>query len=108
MNKFTELISNNGEGTLVKRASILAESAELAQNSLINKLKSTKAELELELDKLTDLAPETTDSLRPGSKNWNPEQWVKRMQEINEDLYNLNIQIEIAQKTYKTYFTDVD
>jgi hypothetical protein len=30
------------------------------------------------------------------------------MQEINEDLYNLNIQIEIAQKTYKTYFTDVD
>ena len=108
MNKFTELISNNGESTLMKRASILAESAELAQNSLINKLKSTKAELELELDKLTDLAPETTDSLRPGSKNWNPEQWVKRMQEINEDLYNLEIQITIAEKTYKNYFTEID
>lgn len=108
MNKFTELISNNGEGTLVKRAKILAESAELAQNSLINKLKSTKAELELELDKLTDLAPETTDSLRPGSKNWNPEQWVKRMQEINEDLYNLEIQILLAEKTYKDYFTEID
>lgn len=108
MNKFTELISNNGESTLVKRAKILAESAELAQNSLINKLKSTKAELELELDKLTDLAPETTDSLRPGSKNWNPEQWVKRMQEINEDLYNLEIQILLAEKTYKDYFTEID
>lgn len=106
MNKFTKLISNNGEGTLMKRASILAESAELAQNSLINKLKATKAELKLELDKLTDLAPETTDSLRPGSKNWNPEQWVKRMQEINEDLYNLNIQIEIAEKTYASYFVE--
>lgn len=108
MNKFTELISNNGEDTLVKRAKILAESAELAQNGLINKLKSTKAELELELDKLTDLAPETTDSLRPGSKNWNPEQWVKRMQEINEDLYNLKIQIEIAEKTYNEYFTEIN
>lgn len=108
MNKFTELISNNGEGTLMKRASILAESAELAQNSLINKLKAIKAELELELDKLTDLAPETTDSLRPGSKNWNPEQWVKRMQEINEDLYNLNIQIDIAEKTLKEYFTEIE
>jgi hypothetical protein len=108
MNKFTELISNNGEGTLVKRAKILAESAELAQNSLINKLKSTKAELELELDKLTDLAPETTDSLRPGSKNWNPEQWVKRMQEINEDLYNLEIQILLAEKTYNDYFTEIN
>jgi hypothetical protein len=106
MNKFTELISNNGEDTLVKRAKILAESAELAQNGLINKLKSTKAELELELDKLTDLAPETTDSLRPGSKNWNPEQWVKRMQEINEDLYNLKIQIEIAENTYNEYFAE--
>lgn len=108
MNKFTELISNNGEDTLVKRAKILAESAELAQNGLINKLKSTKAELELELDKLTDLAPETTDSLRPGSKNWNPEQWVRRMQEINEDLYNLKIQIEIAEKTYNEYFTEIN
>lgn len=108
MNKFTELISNNGEGTLMKRAKILAESAELAQNSLINKLKANKTELELELDKLTDLAPETTDSLRPGSKNWNPEQWVKRVQEINEDLYNLNIQIEIAQKTYNEYFTEIN
>lgn len=106
MNKFTELISNNGENTLVNRARILAESAELAQNRLINKLKATKAELELELDKLTDLAPETTDSLRPGSKSWNPEQWVKRMQEINEDLYNLKIQIEIAENTYNEYFTE--
>lgn len=106
MNKFTEIISNNGEATLVKRAKILAESAELAQKGLINKLKSTKAELNLELSQLTDLAPETSDSLRPGSTNWNPEQWVKRMQEINEDLYNLEIQIMIAEKNFNEYFVE--
>ena len=108
MKKFQSLISDNTSASLKRRAAQIATSAEIAQQNLVNALKQDKTNIELRIAALTDLAPDTTDSLRPGSKDWDAVKWVKDLQEANQDLYQINIQLEIAEKTFKEYFVDND
>ena len=105
MNKFLKSISN-GSSTLQKRAKSLNTAAEVAQSNLVNFLKNEITKLELRESDLTDLSPETTDSLRPGSKGWDAEKWVKDLQEVRQSLYDLRIQYNIAQDTYDEFFKD--
>lgn len=105
MNKFLQSIST-GDKILLKRAESLATAASIEQQQLINFLKNEKVRLELKEADLTDLSPETTDSLRPGCKCWDAKVWVKELQQTREQLYHLNIQLEIAEKTNKEFFTD--
>lgn len=103
MNKFEKMLTS--DSVYNKRVEILSKTAELAQKNLINDLKVTKEKLELKIFNLTDLAPESSDSLRPGSKNWNATQWAKSLQEAKQDLYMCEIQLDIANKTLEEYFT---
>jgi hypothetical protein len=106
MNKFMQLISSNGNETLNRRASSIATTAEIKQQNLVNSLKSKREELKLDIANLTDLAPDSTDSLRPGSKDWNPETWVEQLQSKKEELYSIEISLKIAQETYDEYFRE--
>lgn len=106
MNKFTEIIANTGEKTLQTRAANIAEAAAISQQNLVNGLKAQKVNKELELSSLLDMAPESTTSLRPGTKDWKPEDWVLKVQNIKWDLWTIKKQLEIAEETYKTYFTE--
>lgn len=106
MNKFTKLISDNNSSTLTRRAGSIATAAQIAQQNIVNQLKQRKCELELKVANLTDLAPESTDSLRPGDKDWDAKKWAIELQETNQELYDLNIQLTIAENTYKEYFED--
>ena len=69
INKFTQLISDNGDSVLKRRAGNLATTAEIAQQTLINDLKNKKATLELQLANLTDLAPNNKLDLTPSSES---------------------------------------
>lgn len=106
MNKFTELISNNTSSTLTRRASSIATAAEIAQQNIVNQLKQKKSEVELQIINLTDLAPESSDSLRPGDKDWDAKEWALQLQEAKQTLYNINIQLKLAEETYNEYFTE--
>lgn len=99
MNKFTKLIGDNSSKTLQRRA-------EIAQQNVVNTLKQVKCELEMKIARLTDFAPETSDSLRPGDKDWDAANWANDLQKAKQDLYFTNIQLKIAEDTYKEYFTD--
>lgn len=103
-NKFTKLISDNGDNVLKRRAGNLATTAEIAQQTLINDLKNKKANLELQLANLTDLAPNNKLDLTPSSENWDPNKWVTEVQNIKQQLYNLDIQLQLAQATYDEFF----
>lgn len=103
-NKFIKLISNNGSQTLVRRAETLATAAEIAQQNIINTLKQEKSALQMKIMNLTDFAPETTDSLRPGDKDWDAKQWAVELQKTKQDLYYVDIQLSIAEGTYDEYF----
>lgn len=103
-NKFAQLISNNGDNVLKRRADNLASTAEIAQQTLINELKNKKANLELRLSDLTDLAPTNKMDLTPNSENWDPNKWVSEVQNIKQELYQLKIQLQLAEETYDEFF----
>lgn len=104
INKFTQLISDNGDSVLKRRAGNLATTAEIAQQTLINDLKNKKATLELQLANLTDLAPNNKLDLTPSSESWDPNKWVTEVQNTKQQLYNLGIQLQLAEATYDEFF----
>ena len=106
-NKFIKLISDNGNSTLIRRAETISTAAEVAQLNIVNQLKQEKSRLEMQIINLTDFAPETTDSLRPGDKNWDAAKWAKELQETKEQLYDINIQLKIAEDTYNEFFKEI-
>lgn len=106
MNKFQQLISDNSPATLVRRAGTISKAAEIAQQNIVNKLEEHKCSLEMKIANLTDFAPETTDSLRPGDKNWDAAKWAKELQETKQELYDINIQLKIAKETFAEYFKE--
>lgn len=108
MNKFKQLISSNGSDVLKRRADQIVSAAEIAQQNLVNMYKQKKTELELKIADLTDLAPESSDSLRPGAKDWDAQQWAVNLQAAKTELYSIEINLKIAQETYEEYFQDND
>ena len=106
MNKFEILVGNNGNDVLKRRASNLADTALLSQQSLINVLEAKKAETEGKIINLTDLAPTSKDSLSPGVKDFNANAWVETLQALKLELYRLNISINLAKDTFAEYFED--
>ena len=106
MNKFTTLISSNSSETLKRRAATIAQNAEVAQQNLLNNLKQKKIEIDLKIADLTDLAPDSTESLRPGNKDWDAKVWVAELQQAKQDKYSIEIQLKLAQETYDEYFTE--
>lgn len=91
---------------LKKRATMVATNLEIEQTNWVNNLKQEKMKLEMKIQDLTDFAPDSTDSLRPASKNFDAKQWVKELNEAKIELYELNIALEIAEEVTKEYFTD--
>lgn len=104
MSKFVSMISASNSASLIKRADDLAEEVLLELNSFINNLKREKAQLKSKMNKLTDLAPENTTSLRPGHADFNPVNWVKELHQCRMDLALKEVELEEAQAIYDEYF----
>ena len=106
MGKFLQMMSQNDSNALRARASQLDTQARIAQENIVHKLKNDIAEIEIDIQNLTDFAPETTQSLRPGCKDWRPAEWAKKLQEAKVALYQANVELKIAEATLKELFGD--
>lgn len=106
MGKFLEMMGQNDSKTLQARAAAIDQQAKIAQQNIINVLKQEKSQHELEIISLTDFAPESTQSLRPGTANWNPKRWATDLQNAKVALYETEVQLKIAIDTYKEFFGD--
>ena len=106
MGKFLQMMSQNDSKALVARAGQINVQAKIAQQNIVQKLKHDIAEVEIEIQNLTDFAPDTTQSLRPGVKGWNPAKWASDLQDAKTRLYELNVELKIAEKTYEEFFGD--
>jgi transglutaminase/protease-like cytokinesis protein 3 len=102
------MMSQNDSKALVARASQINVQAKIAQQAIVQNLKNEIANVEIEIQNLTDFAPDTTQSLRPGVKGWNPTKWASDLQEAKTRLYELNIELKIAEATEKEFFGDED
>lgn len=108
MGKFLNTISSANSATLRNRAAQLNTQAKIAQEAIIADLRNRKALLEVKIQDLTDLAPDTTDSLRPSVRDWNPKKWASELQDVKVQLYELNVNLEIAENTLEEFFGDDD
>ena len=108
MGKFLQMMSQNDSKALVARAGQINVQAKIAQQNIVQKLKNDIAEVEIEIQNLTDFAPDTTQSLRPGVKGWNPTKWASDLQAAKTNLYELNVELKIAEKTFEEFFGDDD
>jgi transglutaminase/protease-like cytokinesis protein 3 len=104
MGKFLQMMSQNDSKALVARASQINVQAKIAQQNIVQNLKNDIAEVEIEIQNLTDFAPDTTQSLRPGVKGWNPTKWASDLQDAKTRLYELNVELKIAEKTFEEFF----
>lgn len=107
MNNFIKAISAGASATLKKRAQSMSDMAELEQMALVNEYKKRKAQLKLELEALTDLAPDSTTSLSPKSKDWDPKAWVRKVQQVKLELKDIDDALATAQETYTEFFTEI-
>jgi len=104
MSKFEKMISSSNSATLASRASDLAEDVVLELNSFINNLKKEKSKLKSTINKLTDLAPENTTSLRPGHPDFEPAKWVSELHQCRMDLALKEVELAEAEAIYNEYF----
>lgn len=108
MGKFLQMMSQNDSNALRARASQINTQAKIAQEEIIHKLKIEKTNVEMQIQGLTDFAPDTTDSLRPGVKGWNPTKWAADLQDAKTRLYELEVELKIAEATFDEFFEDDD
>lgn len=107
MSKFVKNIVA-GSATLANRAGQMGKQAEVASKALILKIQGEIERLEMEKVQLTDFAPDTTDSLRPSVKGgaWDAQKWVSSIHKIDVQLYNLKLELKLAQEAHDTWFGD--
>lgn len=107
MNKFAQTLSASNADIKSARAQALSESTVLEVESFIQNLKREKLQLGNKLNNLTDLAPDNTYSLRPGSKDFNASAWVKELHKTRMDLKLKTIELEEAEAIYNEWFAEV-
>lgn len=105
-NKFIQTIVSTDKA-LKKRAEAMATEAEIEMTAMVNEYKRRKAKLELKLASLTDLSPDSTTSLNPRSKDWNPKSWVTELQNVKLELADVKLALETAEATYKEFFSEI-
>ena len=107
MNRFIKNISNTGNSTLIRRASAISQASQIAYQNIVNSLKAQKSQLELKKADLIDLAPDSTDSLRPGTKDFDAQKWAEEIQSVSEELWQIEQSLEIAEENYNYLFVEV-
>lgn len=108
MNKFAKTLAASNAEIKETRAKALSDSTVLEVESFIQNLKREKLQLNNKLNNLTDLAPDNTYSLRPGSTDFNPSAWVKELHKTRMDIKLKSIELEEAEAIYNEWFKSAE
>lgn len=102
-NKFTKMLSASNKQIKEERAKILGSQAAISAGRLVNDLKDQVLVLENRVYEMTDFAPDSADSLRPG-KDFNAATWIKDLHKTRLELRLKNIELDEAEKIYNEWF----
>ncbi len=106
-NKFIQTIAGTADGIKRKRAENTATAVKLAQESLLNQIRSEVQAVDAELTKKLDIGPDSADSLRPVARDFNAAAWVQDVQTLKVSLKKANERLDVAQATYNEWFADL-
>lgn len=104
MSKFLENLKKSNKEIRESRAKNLASTVDIAQQSLINDLKTKQLQLQQAIENHVDLSPTNADDLGP--QELNATEWVLKLQELKEELTEVEVQLKIAQSTYDEWFSE--
>lgn len=108
MGKFEKMLSASDSAIKETRAKQLAEETILEVDTFINNLKRDISKLNNKLTSLTDLAPDNTYSLRPGSKDFDANKWMIELHETKMDKKLKAIELEVAMEIKNEWFESED
>ncbi len=106
-NKFAQNLAKSNESIKEARAAMIAEDASAAQEQILLKLKQEKRDMERELMSLSDMYPDSELSLKVTKSEFNPQAWVKRVQDLKVSILNKSVEVKLAQDTYDEWFKEV-
>lgn len=102
--KFQVILASSGQDVLDRRSQLTFKATEKAMNSHLQQLNDKRDDLEIQILNLTDVSVETRDSLRPGSRDFNPSQWVKNLVSLKMEVALLDEEIAIVEETRTEFF----
>ncbi len=102
--KFQQILAASGQELLDRRSQLIFKGASAAMEDHLTILNRRKDAIELEILNLTDLSVKTRDSLRPGNKDFNPNEWVAKMCELQTEVEVVNDDIFVAEGIQAEYF----
>lgn len=106
MSKFAKNLSSSNKEIKESRAQMLAEEVGLEVGQFVGRLKKERLSLRNKINGLTDLGPESKDSLRPIHSDFNAKNWVEELHQAKLDLKLKTIELEEAVAIEKEWFTE--
>lgn len=104
MGKFASMIAASDKNIKEARAQIVAKAGKRAAENLVRNLEDEVDALETTILNLTDLAPDTTYSLRPGGKEFDAEGWVNKLHEAKLNIELKKIELAQAESILTEWF----
>lgn len=104
MASFKERLGATGKTVLDARAQNIAEMTKIEANNLVSTYKTKVLRLQNQIENHADLAVESTHSLRPGSKDFDPKAWVDTQIQLQKDLRIAKIEYNLVKKWYDEMF----
>lgn len=89
-----------------QRAQIIDSQLRNKQLELISNLRSKCDAIELQINQLTDIAPSSTTSLKMEAVD--AQNLVENLQSLSTELTMAKVDLEVAEKNYKTWFAPDD
>jgi hypothetical protein len=106
MSKIQQIFGADNNGRFNQRAEVAINQVRLQQEALINRLNIDIEQIHANIQRLMDLGPETSDSLRPVSVNFDASRFVNNLQEQKLSLRHAQIELETAVNTAQELFGD--
>ena len=104
MASFKERLSASGKNVLDTRAQNIAEMTKIEASNLVSSYKTRVLRLQNQIENHADLAIESTHSLRPGTKDFDPSAWVDTQIQYQKELRIAKIEYNLVQKWYDEMF----
>lgn len=105
MKKFESILTRKGDDVITARAASISKLAEMAQETLVNRLEKTKIELEMSRQEMLDMSPDNRYSLKVG-ENFKADSWIGDYQTLSLELINIEIELKVAKATSEELFTE--
>lgn len=104
MNKFEAMLNQSSSAIRGQRGILVAKNAKKAQEALVRELDDKLDLVEEQLLATTDIYPQSELTLMVTTDKFNPQEWVKKLQQLKVQKANLQVELELANETLEEFF----